>query len=80
MTETRKQNPRSPFVNRKRSAFKPRQTEKRDQVHPEQVAAFEHMCANRPLVPPPYDFGPVRSNAAAVAAREDRLGIVRRAR
>lgn len=73
---TRHKNIKSPFAERRRSSFnKPRLTERagaRDAVVPEQVAAFEQMCAARPLKPPPTNFGPCRSHAASTDARKAR--------
>ena len=43
---------------------------KRDQ--PRDVAQLHALQAARPLKPPPFDFGPVRSRAALLAVREDR--------
>lgn len=37
-----------------------------------QLAAFDLMCAARPLKPPPYRFAGVRVSAAAMALRADR--------
>lgn len=39
---------------------------------PRDLAALHAMQAARPLRPPPHDFGPVRTRAAALAVREDR--------
>jgi hypothetical protein len=62
----------------KQSGFKPRSTETRDPKA--DAAALDALCARRPLKPPPFDFGPPRSTAAAVSAREDRLGVAVRPR
>lgn len=43
-------------------------------VNRDDLAAFERMCAARPLKPPPTRFVE-RTNAAEVAARKDRNGV-----
>lgn len=78
--EKRKQNPRSPFANRRNGgSFKPRQVEpsrRKVVVNHEELAAFDAMCAARPMKPPPCTFGPPKSHAARTSAAKDRLGIV----
>ena|SRR5688572_16894759 len=73
-----KRNPNiiSPFQQRAKSkAWRDEsQVEPELVVRADDVAAFDRMCATRPLKPPPVVI-PERNDAARLAARKDRSGI-----
>lgn len=68
----------SPYEQRRRSGFGKSDNVVDDAlvVNPADIAAFDRMCAARPMKPPPYAFGTLpTATPGAVAARKDRNGI-----
>lgn len=74
----KKQNPKSPFAQMaRRSTFVPRTDPTKARAldrltRAQDVAAFDRMCANRPLKPPQGGPLPDRVTAGAVEARKAR--------